>query len=258
MQSQEELEELADSIPPTSTRTALEELLSDHSSTSVVVARRLMDRWSRQSPEAAAQWAALLPDNAFSHAMYRAMVIPWAQTNLNAALTWVRQQPDSGNKAEAELSLANTIASEKEPVKAIDLLADLPASPERDRLLDYSARQWAGQDREAAIAWINQIPDAAARAQLLRNMTIDCAVESPVDAAALVATTLPSGEEQKESVAGVVRFWAAAAPDQAAQWVEAFSPGEAKDIATANLMAVWEKISPLDADAWFKQLTTAP
>lgn len=257
LQSQEELEELADDIPEGQVRAALDTLSTDPSSACIIVARRLVEHWANVSPDAAAQWVANLPDNNFSHVASGQLMVSWAQTNLEAALMWVQGQPDGGNKTAAELTLAHEAAAGKEPVKAIELIAGLAPSQERDDLLNYSVRQWANQDRDTAVQWINQIPDETLRGQLLENVALDWAVADPVDSAQFAATVLPSGSGQDKTVVSIVRFWAVCAPNQAAAWITQSLGGDLRNVALMNLIDVWRQNNPAGTDAWLRRLESA-
>lgn len=243
LQSQEELEELADAIPEKQWPTALNELASDSSNASVVVARHLLQRWTDKSPEAAAQWVEHLSDDAFGQAMHREVVSAWARQNLKSAVDWVGQQPDGGNKTVAGLALARAAAAQGEAVAAVRLLADIQPGAERDDVLVYSIRQWANQNRDDAAAWINQVTDETLRTRLLENVTVDWAITDPFDAAAFAVTALPPGDAQNDAIVNVVHFWATSAPDEAAKWVAQFPEGQLRTRALADLTDVWGKLA---------------
>jgi len=241
IQSQEELEELADGIPATQLRSALDELSTDSSSAVLIVGRRLMWRWAGESPADAALWAAHLPDNNFGHVVCRELMVSWAEKDLAGAESWIRQQPDSGNKAAAELSLGNEAAARGQGAAAIALMADAPPSPERDSLLDYSVRQWATTRRDDAVAWLNQVSDSSVRDRMMGNVAVDWAVGDPVAAAGFAATAFSSPAIQQDAIVDIVRSWAASAPDDAAAWVEEFPQGPLRNAASLTVAEVRRK-----------------
>jgi len=252
MESQDELEELAGSMTDDQIRDALDKLGADQSGAGIIFGRLLVRRWAEKSPAAAAQWVASLPDNSYGHAAFKEVVIPWADKDLDGAVGWVQQLPDGGNKTAAELSLAAAAANQKDAVTAINLTANLPPSPERDNVLNYSVRQWATVDQNSAVSWINQVQDPALREQMLEHVTMDLAVQDPFNAATIATTALTPGPGQNNVVLNIVQFWAAAEPDSAAAWVAQFPEGDLRSAAMENLVEVWQKNDPDAASAWVK------
>jgi hypothetical protein len=252
LQSQEELEELVGSMTDDQIRDALDKLGADQANADIIFGRLLVRRWAEKSPAEAAQWVASLPDNGFGHAAFKAVVIPWAEKDLDGAVGWVQQLPEGGNKTAAELSLAAEAANQQDAVTAINLTANLPPSPERDSVLNYSVRQWATADQSSAVSWINQIQDPALREQMLENVTVDLAVQDPFNAATMATTALTPGPGQNNAVLNIVQFWAAAEPDQAAAWVAQFPEGDLRAAAMENLVEVWQKSDPDAASAWVR------
>jgi hypothetical protein len=255
MQSQEELEELGAALDDQQIRDALDKLAEEKSDAGIVLGRYLVRRWAGKSPTEATQWVAGLPDNDFGHAVSKEVVIPLAEKDLDGAVGWVRQLPEGGNKTAAELSLAGVAANQKEAATAISLVNDLAPGPERDGLLNYSARQWATVDVDGAVSWINQVQDPALQEQMLDNVAVDMGVQDPFNAASFAATALPSGQGQNEAVVTIIRFWAASAPEQAAAWVAQFPEGDLRVAATENLIDVWGKDDPAAVGAWVSAIS---
>ncbi len=257
IQSQEELEALADAVPEEQLQAVLDEFSGDQfsgdqSTAGLIFVRRLIARWAEKSPQEAARWVAGLADDNFGHEACRQLMVSWAKGDLSNALAWIRQQPESGSKAAGELSLAKDAAEENQGAIAISLLAALPSSQERDNLLNYSVRQWAVTDRSDAIAWIEQVQDSTLREQMLENVVTDWAVQDPSSAAGFATTTLDAGNGRDNVIVNIVRLWATSAPDQAASWVGEFPEGELRTLAMQNLVDVWERIDPNATSAWVK------
>ena len=249
LQSQEELEELAASLTDDEVGDALKQLQQEQSTAALVFGRALARRWAEKSPESAAQWALTLSDNVFSHTVLKEMMIPWAANDLTATINWVQQLPEGGNKAAAELSLAGEAARQSAgATSAVAMLSNLPPSPERDDLLNYSLRQWATDDPENALAWMNQMPDQTARERALDTVAMD--MTDPFTAATFAAENLSPGPGRDQAVVNIVQFWTTSAPDEAAAWVTQFPNGPLRDAATRTLLEVWEKENPAAANMW--------
>lgn len=239
LQSQEELEELADRIPEEQLSAALDELSREPSSASVIVARRLVQRWAAESPEAAAEWVAYLPSNAFGQAMCRQAVISWSQKDLTTAAHWTQQLASGENKTAAISALALDAAARGKALRAISLAADLPGGTERDDLLNYAVQQWAVEDTDAAVNWIEDIQDSALRQRMLGNVAVNLGAENPPAAAQLVTNRMEAGPSRDEALNQVVRFWAASAPKQAAEWVQGLSDKALRDTGLEIVTDVW-------------------
>ncbi len=244
LQSQEEFEALADSLPKDQMRYALDQLKTNQSDAAAILGEVLLRRWVTNSLLDAVQWVEHLPEGDFARVAFREVAVDWSQQDLAGAVDWVQQLPAGGNKAAAELSVADEAATRKEGATAINLIVSLPQSSERDELLDYSARQWATADQKDAVSWIQQVQDPALRENMLANVAIDLAVQNPFDAAAFAATALTPGPGQNQAVINIVRFMAVSAPDRAAAWVEQFPEGSLRVVAMENLMDVWSKNNP--------------
>ena len=188
-----------------------------------------------------------LPDNGFGHMAFREVMIPWAEKDLTAAVAWVRQLPESGNKTAAQLSLGSEAATQKETATAITLAANLTPSPERDELLNYSVLQWAATDSASAIAWAEQVPEAAMRDKMMADIAIGLGVQDPFRAAKFIATSMTDSDARNNAVINIVRFWTASSPEQAAAWVEQFPQGPLRDAAMENVMDV--KLNSSDSGA---------
>jgi hypothetical protein len=252
LQSQEEFDELADSLPGEQIRSVLDQLQANQSDTAIILGDALLRRWATHSLEDAVQWVEHLPEGRSARAAFREIVVVWSKQDLTGAVGWVQQLPEGSNKTAAGLALASEAATRKEGVTAINLVADLPQSPERDELLNYSARQWAIVDQNNAVLWIERIQDPMLREEMLVNVAIDWAVQDPFNAAIFASTALTPGLGQNNAVINIVRFMAVSAPDRAAAWVEQFPEGNLRATAMENLMDVWGKDDPDAASEWGK------
>jgi hypothetical protein len=241
LQSEEELEELADSIPEEQLSATLDVLSRDQSSAGVIVARRLVQRWATESPEAAAQWTANLPANAFSQTMCRQAAVSWAQTNLAAAVAWAQQLPVSENKTAAISALALEAAAGGEALSAITLAADLPGGTERDDLLNYAVQHWAAGDTDTAVKWVEEIEDPALRQRMLGAVAVDLGAANPPAAAQLISNSMEAGPSRDDALVQVVRFWAVPAPEEAADWVEQLPEEALRDTIIENMSDLWPK-----------------
>lgn len=250
MQSQEELEELADGIPVMQWRAALDRLSVQLSSAGIIVARRLVERWASESPEAAAQWAAGLPDGGFSAAMCRAAVVSWARSDPENAMAWAQQLPAGENKTAAVSLLALEVAGRTNAVAAIALADGLSPGAERDRLLVYAVQQWAVSGGDDAIEWINKIEDSGLRDEIWGKVAVDLGAQDPSAAARLITGRMTPGPRRDDALIQVVRFWAASDPAKAASWVEQLPEKNMRSAAINDVLDAWRRDDPASAAAW--------
>jgi hypothetical protein len=217
----------------------------------------LLQRWAERAPAEAAQWLARLPDGAFSRVAHRRVAGVWAGADLAAAVAWAEKLPANTSQPAAKLAVAMQAADQKEAVTAIKLISHLPPDAERDGLLNYSARQWATAEREAAASWAAQLPDPALREKILGEIAIDWAVTEPARGAAFAVASVPPGKNQELAVATSVRNWAVLAPAEAAAWVERFPEGALRHAAIESVAEVWAKDDPARAADWLKRLPSS-
>ena len=244
LQSQEELEQLADAIPDSQLRAALDELLNSQSSASIIVARRLLQRWADTSPDAAAVWVTHLSDNVFGQAMSREIAACWSQQDLAAATEWAQGLPNGETKTAAIASLAFEAATQKQTSTAISLATTLPPSTERDNLLSYGYQQWAATDPDSAVSGLTQIEDPNLREGILAKVAINLAAEDPPAAAQMIMDNMQDGNLRDDALGCAVRFWAAATPEKAIAWLEQLPEGHLRATAIDDVIEVCRKQDP--------------
>jgi hypothetical protein len=252
----ESVEELAGTLPEDQMIETLNQLVKEKAETpgAILLGELLIRRWAMNAPAEAARWVARLPDNRFGQMASREVVIPWAEKDLAEAAAWVRRLPASGNKTAALLSLGYEAATRKEAATAVTLAASVTPGPERDRLLNYSVRQWATTDRESALAWAKQTRDVMLREEMLGQIAVDWGIRNPSEAAEFAASELASGRARDNAVVNIVRFWAPSAPAQTAAWIEQLPDGALRNAAMENLIDVWAKDDISGAGAWLSLL----
>jgi DNA-binding transcriptional regulator YbjK len=87
----------------------------------------------------------------------------WAETNLEDALAWIRNQP-RGPQRDQLLGRIAFVQAAREPVRAADLVGSEmePGDAQRDAALTV-LREWAAQDADAAANWAARFPDSSVR-----------------------------------------------------------------------------------------------
>jgi hypothetical protein len=244
LQSQEELEQLADAISDSQLRTALDELLSYQSGAGIIVGKRLLRRWADVSPDAAADWVAHLPDSAFGQGMSREIAACWSQKDLAAATAWAQELPNGEIKKAGIASVALEAATRGQASTAISLAATLPCGTERDNLLSYGYQQLAVTDPEGAVSGLNRIEDPNLREAILAKVAINLGTKDPSSAVQLIVNNMQDGGLREDALGCVVRFWAVSAPEEAIVWLEQLPEGHLRAAAIENMNEVWRKQGP--------------
>jgi len=220
----------------------------------LLLADLLVQRWASNDLSSAESWASNLPDGTFGEMVCREVTTAFAKKDLAGAISWIEQLPESGNRRAAQLSLSAEAAIQNEATTAISLLTNLPPTPERDELLNYSACQWAQKNSKDAVAWLDGLGNTKLRDNIVNNLVEAWAVQNPFYAAEFAAASTPTIQIRDDVVLDVVRFWATSQPQQAATWVERFQEGPLRDKAFANLIDVWTREDALNAGTWLGEL----
>jgi len=196
---------------------------------------RLVRRWARENPSAAATWAEQQPDPAVRHEALNQVALAWSESDVTQALEWALQLPADEAQADVLKNLGYELAR-TDPVKALALAATLSSERGRDDLLIHAASQWANTDALAATEWACAIPGLALRERVLAAITTAVADQNPESAVLLTTQTIWPGKSQNQAAIAIVQRWSQQDPQGAASWVQQFPAGELKDIATDALM----------------------
>ena len=182
-------------------------------------------------------------------AMLDDVAIVWANNSPTNAMNWAGSLPDNTARCTALAAVAGE-AVRSQPLMALQIALDLPAGQQRDDLIRRGAMQWASEDANGAVAWVNQIPQGDLRNQALSGVAIVWSANEPVTAATLALNELPPGRLLEDTVVSIIQRWAQQQPEMAAAWVERFSEGELREAAVANLLVQWSQTDAEGADRW--------
>ncbi len=196
---------------------------------------RIFDAWLDLDPAAA--FAALGPE-VFSEQSPRRRWLPlalarWAARDMDSAFAWFDAQGLGRTHKESGLliSLVRTLATQEPPPDFARLAALLKTRAEhglgRDEL-GHLLREWMPRDSAAASAWLDQLPDATLRAEVLK--TASFAAGADPDQAIAFARRLPEGPDREKTIADILSFWSERDPAAALAWLD--SP-DAADLAAS-------------------------
>lgn len=175
--------------------------------------------------------------------------IALANSDLKKAMEWLAQIQDPESKLRATLAIGNE-AIRSNPMVALNLVAGLKSSPQRDDLIRRGVAEWALSDASSAKEWALQIEDETLRTGAVACIATSWSNSSPVAAANLVIDELPEGRLQSDTLVSIIQRWAQTSPKAAASWVEQFPEGDLKKVAAKNLIAVWSSRDAVEAGRW--------
>lgn len=166
--------------------------------------------------------------------MMRRLAQYWAAQDATSAEQWAGQLVDVGERDAALTDVCFQMA-QGDPRQAT-LMADhygldgQPGAP-----LENLVMQWAVKDLTSATAWVKARPGGEQKNDMLARVAMVMAKTSPAEAAEMVATQLPEGNAQTESVISIIHQWAMSDFPGARAWTELFPEGQLRERALGEL-----------------------
>ncbi len=205
--------------------------------------QQLVRRWAQTDPAAASVWAAQIQEGPVHGEALEQVAIAWANSDFPAASAWLGALREGAGKQTATLAMTYE-AARRDPMTALDLVAGLEPSCDRDQALTHGLSQWADADPVAAAAWAAQVPDTALRQRLLGALAVSIAERDGITAALVAATTLNSTAEQGRAATAIAQRWAQTAPEEAADWLSQFPEGPLRNAAGQCAADAWSARHP--------------
>jgi hypothetical protein len=219
-------------------------------------ARELFDSRAANDPLEAAKWALKLTDKELRKSYMRLAAIRWINSNPRdpeAFLSWASRL-GADDRADVVTAAGGELVR-IDPIRALKLAVDLPASRERDEWVGRAAAEWTATDMSAAEEWAARIEDNDFRQQVTGQVVAAAAEKDPAGAAKIALTAMTAGVEQDRAVVSVVARWAQTDPHAAADWVARFpSEGTIRRDAAHCLMSLWVASDPAAAASWLDSL----
>lgn len=159
----------------------------------------------------------------------------WARQDSAGAMAWA-QSLEGRDQRDAMRGIFSQAAKE-DPAEAAKMLSSV-TDPDALRDAQNSiAREWGGQDWDAAKAWISTLPSdqqGEAMSRALRGL----ADEDPAAAASNI-TAIPEGEDRDDAMESIARQWSREDPAAAAAWVMESGSAEAQEESIGQIMSSW-------------------
>ena len=119
----------------------------------------MIQKWSNREPEAAAQWAANLPDGKIRSEGWSNLVSRWVSDDAPATAAWLQAQPACEAKDDGIGQVLQNGVGDMAPKDAIRLARSIGSTDKRGDALVSVATNWLKQDGPAATAWIKKSRD---------------------------------------------------------------------------------------------------
>ena len=157
----------------------------------------------------------------------------WARSDLAGALAWARAQPNDLAKRRLEASSSTTNA------------------------VTGVLETWINRDPEAAMTWLENLPEGNERANLIQCALLCTYQQDPAHAMEL-ALMIPEGIAQESALGFAVGSWADTDPAGAFTWATG-QPDEKVRRTTLKLVASrWLSADPNGASQWIASLPASP
>ena len=191
--------------------------------------------WAEQSPQAAAIWAAVLPDPESAHAALVSVASEWTTQHPQEAAEHFTPEISKPDGAPLAIPIAQNWGT-TDPAATSAWVNQLPAGPGKDEAAATLAIVWAASDVNAAVAWSNSLTDEAVRQQVITHIGTTWGAIDP-DAALEWLHSLPS-PLAADAVTGAFNSWAGTDPVGLREVVDGSPASPEMDIARLALADV--------------------
>lgn len=249
-------EPLAQTIPQSSVRSALQDLMGQDTAAANLLRQQLVRRWAEEDPQSAAGWVVQHLDNEAYREAVPQVAIAWAGVDPQAAASWAASLPGTPAKEQALVNIGYEVAG-TQPTMALGIVSALVPGPDRDNLLIHAISQWGSLDAQAANNWVQQISEDSLRQRLQGEIAVSLADKDEAGAGAMAANLAP-GLDQDRAVVEIVQRWAQTAPASAGAWIVAFPDTSLRQTALETLVGIWSVQDNPGAASWVRSLSPGP
>jgi hypothetical protein len=207
-----------------------------------------LSRWAEIDPKAAIAVAEATSGGENRKEGMLAVAKGWAESDLNSAVSWVRNLPVSQIRNTMLQSIVTTLA-ESDPQKAAAMSLELPG-----RFQIFAAQQvaekWAQADPDSALAWVRSLPAGGAQTRALTAASKAFAEANPQSAADLVDLLPRSNRAQ--FLDNIAHSWAENDLSTAIAWAQRLE-GKDQEIALRGVCERWSQTDPKAAATFMER-----
>lgn len=172
-------------------------------------------------------------------------LLDWiAAGDLQAAITVLDREPTTPLRRELLTRLVRRWA-ETDPAAAAMASLELGATTRQEAIASLLPL-WVYRDKEAARAWVNDLPPGEVRSAAQVTFAYEIAQTEPAMALEL-AMALPASPESDRLIAHSVMLWAASAPGDAAHWASQLDEPALRERLMATIATIWGNSDPVSA-----------
>ena len=222
----------------------------------------LFTAWAAKDPAAAVQalGVGLLENPKIPEPLFIALG-QWFTRNSQSAFAWIIAQPPRDNDPRDRNDFLYSAFSRlgRDPATArvgASLLLAHPELPDQVGALRMLAGSWSRTDARSALAWLEAVPDANQRNNLIENCLFSAYGLQSEDFLAF-ALRLPEGPDRDKKISDQINEWAGGDPDAAHAWLAAHDSPELAPVAAGvqgTLLARLAETDPAAALAKWQSL----
>lgn len=206
---------------------------------------------AREDIQTALSWAESLPSDKGRDNALSSVVQYWTSSDPSAAARYIKSQTDWKERS-TELSRAVSGWSQLDPDAATTFVKTLPAGRDREIATGGVIESLSRDESKKALELFQTLTDPEVIARLAPNI-IGSLIKFDHVTALRVASQIPE-ESQPEAFGRLVRAWAPEQPQLAGEWINALSPGNARDSAIKAYVSAIDGIDAGLATKWANQI----
>lgn len=207
------------------------------------------ERWGTLDPAGALAWLNNQPNSAIKEKQMDGLMTAWVKTDLPAAAEYARAHLDGTIKSESHVALAANHLAANDPQAALAYIQTLPEGTAKQFAQTMAATRWAYLDPAAAAAWVSSLPaeDQGAAAGVI-------AMWAPQDpqAAGDWMNTL-QGDARDSAISAYSANLAPRDPGTALGWAQSIANPEIRTATVEALVQQWRERDPTRATDWINR-----
>ncbi len=197
---------------------------------------------AQQDPQAAVNFVSNITNSTYHNQLVLDVVDQWGQDDPVAAMAWVQSSVTGKTHDEAIVSVIGPL-SQVDPQSAANIVVQMPQGGGRRMMsLTQVASNWAEQDPQADLAWLQSIPNAT-RTPMMIDAVSSWAKSDPAAATAYVESVPRDDPAFPKMVASLANSQASVDANAAMAWAQALPADGGRDDA---ITAVIGKLSDQD------------
>jgi hypothetical protein len=252
--AREALKHVGKAWAQTDPQSALQHAMTLNGETRSAFASEIIGVWATRDLKAAIAFASAPENAAMKASVAGGLVNTWAKTDPAGALQWSQENLRGMAQTQAIAGLVKTV-SEKDIEAAGDLVASMAPGVAQNSACASIFETWfkkGKEQRDAALAWLAELPDPRARELALERVQWDWSWNDPDGARDFVSG--PHGSLASSSLLHqVARTQASKNPEAAMDWAASL-PKERAELARQAVLSQWLQVRPEGAAAYALKL----